>query len=167
MRSVDRKLKVQCRCDWKEPKAEREVNKTQRPPSLAGRCRRTSLARFLKATRHQSKVVHFVKTHDFSPIQLPFRDPPRLYIKPLFLILLSGVALSPCEGSPVAGYFQASQPVDMPTASRAKLEWLYRDLPLMITGVSITPSLVSNGSGTDVREGTVHVPPPSIHDKQD
>ena len=48
-----------------------------------------------------------------------------------------------------------------------KLEWLYRDLPLMITGVSITPSLVSNGSGTDVREGTVHVPPPSIHDKQD
>src|SRR5437016_6570425 len=101
MRSVDRKLKVQCRCDWKEPKAEREVNKTQRPPSLAGRCRRTSLARFLKATRHQSKVVHFVKTHDFSPIQLPFRDPPRLYIKPLFLILLSGVALSPCEGSPL------------------------------------------------------------------
>jgi hypothetical protein len=55
----------------------------------------------------------------------------------------------------------------MPTASRAKLEWLYRDIPLMITGVCIFDLPIVVCIRADPQEGAVHVPPAAIYDKQD
>jgi ATPase family AAA domain-containing protein 1 len=41
----------------------------------------------------------------------------------------------------------------MPTTSRAKLEWLYRDVPLMITGVSIFATSLHKPTIADLHQG--------------
>src|SRR5437763_8837904 len=119
MRLVDRKLKVQYRCDWKEAESGKRGKQNPTPAKPRSSVPKKELGKILESHSPPIESCPLRQNPDFSYIQLPFRDPPPFVHQALVLdIALWGRTFSL---SPVAGYFQASQPLEMPTASRAKL----------------------------------------------